>query len=114
MNTIINRFLVLLSALLLSNMAQAAEASVSILSPADGAQLDVMDQNRVEYEVVPGPRGDHVHFYVDGEETAILRQLQGSHTPESLTPGAHQFCIKVVNKNHTPIGVEQCIGVTLE
>jgi hypothetical protein len=105
----------LASTLMFGALALAAEeASVTILSPVDGATLDVMEQNKVEYQVVPGPRGDHVHFYVNGEETAILRQLEGSHTMGGLAPGTHEICIKVVNKNHTPIGVEKCIGVILE
>jgi len=99
---------------LYGNWAIAEEASVTILTPADGAALDLMAENRVQYSVVPGPRGDHVHFYVDGEETAVLRQLKGSYLLGSLTEGEHSLCIKVVNKNHTPIGVEQCIKVVME
>lgn len=109
-----NTLLLLLTWVLTANTAVAAEASVTIHSPSDGATLDMMEQNRVEYEVVPGPHGHHVHFYVDGEETAILRQLAGSHTLASLAEGQHELCIKVVNRNHTPIGVEKCINVTTQ
>lgn len=104
----------LFPALIFGGPVLAAEASVTIQSPADGAKLDVMEQVRVEYDVVPGPRGDHLHFYVDGKEVALLRQLKGSYLVESLAAGQHALCIKVVNKNHTPIGVEQCISVTME
>jgi hypothetical protein len=97
-----------------SPAALAEEASVKILSPADGAKLDAMAQNRISFEVVPGPKGDHTHLYVDGKETAILRELKGSHTFETLSAGKHDICIKVVNKNHTPIGVEKCIKVKVE
>ena len=114
MNAVIRLSLLPVFALFAGNAAGATEASVTIHSPADGASLDVMEQNKVEYEVEPGPRGDHVHFYVDDEEVAILRQLKGSYTLESLTSGQHDLCIKVVNKNHTPIGVEECIKVTLQ
>ncbi len=92
----------------------AEEPSVRIISPEDGATLDMMAENRVRYAVVPGPRGDHVHFYVDGSEEAVLRQLEGRYLLGSLAEGSHELCIKVVNKNHTPIGVEQCITVTME
>ena len=97
-----------------SSWALAEEASVKILSPASGAKLDSMAQNKATYEVVPGPRGDHVHFYIDGQEVAVLRQLKGSYTMETLGPGKHELCIKVVNKGHTPIGVQQCINVIAE
>ncbi len=104
----------LLLCLFLSPQAYAEEPSVRILSPADGATLDLMAENRVKYAVVPGPRGDHVHFYVDDDEVAVLRQLEGSYLLGSLLDGEHELCIKVVNKNHTPIGIEKCISVLME
>ncbi|MFA7387246.1 MAG: hypothetical protein WCZ87_06250 [Thiohalobacteraceae bacterium] len=114
MKRCIRSFTCLAFALSVGNVTAQEEASVTIKSPANGAILDVMEQNKVEYEAVQGPRGDHMHFYVDGEEVAILRQLAGSYTLESLTPGTHELCVKIVNKNHTPIGVGECIDVTLE
>lgn len=99
--------------LVYSQMSLAEDASVKITSPADGAKLDAMAQNKVVYEVIPGPNGDHTHLYMDRKEVAILRQLKGSHTLETLSPGKHDICIKIVNKGHTPIGVEQCVNVTV-
>ncbi len=96
-----------------SQLGLAQEASVKISSPANGATLDAMAQNKVAYEVMPGPRGDHTHLYVDGKEVAVLRQLMGSYALETLSPGKHDICIKVVNKGHTPIGVEQCVKVSV-
>lgn len=95
-----------------SQVGFAQTASVKIISPVDGAKLDVMAQSKIVYEVVPGPGGDHTHLYVDGKEVAVLRQLKGSHAMETFSPGKHDICIKVVNKGHTPIGVEQCVKVT--
>nr|MDP2189803.1 hypothetical protein [Rhodoferax sp.] len=96
-----------------SQMSLAQNASVQIASPADGAKLDAMAQNKVVYEVIAGPKGDHTHLYVDSKEVAVLRQLKGSYALETLSPGKHDICIKVVNKGHTPIGVEQCVKVTV-
>ena len=73
-----------------------------------------MAQNKISYEVIPGPKGDHTHLYVDNKEVAVLRQLKGSHTFEALAAGNHDICIKVVTKNHTPIGVEKCVKVKVE
>ena len=95
-------------------VAQADAGAVTIVSPADNAKLDALAENRISYDVTPGPRGDHTHLYIDGKEVAVLRQLKGSHTLSSLEPGAHELCIKVVNKNHTPIGIEKCIRVKVE
>ncbi len=83
-----------------STGAAAEEARVQITFPADGAKLDSMSPQRIDYEVSPGPRGDHVHIYLDGKETAVLRKLSGSHPLDAMTAGAHTICIKVVNKAH--------------
>lgn len=91
----------------------AQEASVKITSPLEGARLDTMAKTPVAYEVMPGPKGDHVHLYVDNKEAAILRQLKGSYTLTSLASGPHDICVKVVDKGHTPIGVEQCVKVSV-
>ncbi|MEZ5607072.1 MAG: hypothetical protein R3E52_08055 [Burkholderiaceae bacterium] len=101
-------------AFLLAPAAMAAEGSVTIESPKDGAKLDAMAQNKLVYSVVPGPNGDHVHVYVDGKEVGILRQLKGSYTLETLAGGKHDICIKVVNKAHTPIGLQQCVKVQVD
>lgn len=95
-------------------LALADDASVNISSPADGAKLSRTAQTKINYEVAPGTKGDHTHLYVDDKEAAVLRQLKGSHTLEALAPGKHEICIKIVNKGHTPIGVQQCIKVGVE
>jgi hypothetical protein len=91
--------------------ALAQDASVMISSPANGAKVG-MSAVKVHYSVVTGPKGDHVHFYVDGEEAAVLHQLKGTYTVDKLKAGDHDLCIKIVDKGHTPIGVEKCVKVT--
>ncbi len=94
--------------------ALAANPLVTITAPADGAKLDAMAQAKLVYDVVPGPKGDHTHLYIDGKEIAIVRELKGTRTLETMAPGGHEICIKVVNKAHTPIGLQKCIKVTVE
>ena len=83
------------------------QGQVRITAPADGAVLDALDENRLVYEVDPGPRGDHVHVYVDNREVGILRKLKGSYLLENPSTGKHTLCVKVVNKAHVPVGIEQ-------
>ncbi len=90
------------------------QGKVLITSPEDGATLDALEENRLVYEVDPGPRGDHVHVYVDDKEVAILRKLTGRYLLEAPSPGKHGLCIKVVNKAHVPVGIQQCIQVTVK
>lgn len=100
-----------LSILLAASGALAQEGSVTIHSPQDGATHDAGKPLVIEYSVNPGPSGDHVHIYVDADEVAIVRQLEGSHTLKALAPGMRNVCIKVVNKAHVPIGVEGCVNI---
>jgi cellobiose-specific phosphotransferase system component IIB len=104
--------LLLICSLGLSGAVLAQDASVTISSPADGAKVSASAPTKVTYDVVPGPKGDHVHLYVDGGEATVLRQLKGTTTVDTLKAGPHTLCIKVVDKAHTPIGVEKCIKVT--
>ncbi|MCA1978755.1 MAG: hypothetical protein LDL19_05905 [Thiobacillus sp.] len=108
------RAAVALGILLLFPMAALGQGKVTITSPTDGATLDALDENRLVYEVDPGPRGDHVHVYVDNREVGILRKLKGSYLLESLDSGKRTLCVKVVNKAHVPIGIEKCIQVTVK
>jgi len=91
----------------------AADASISISSPVDGAKISSKSKIDVSYEVVPGQNGDHVHLYVDDKEAVVLRKLKGNYTIESLEPGKHAICIKIVNKGHAPIGVQACTNISI-
>jgi len=104
--------LVFICSLGLSGAVLAADASVTISSPADGAKVSASAPTKVTYEAVPGPKGDHVHLYVDSGEASVLRQLKGTTTVDTLKAGPHTLCIKIVDKGHTPIGVEKCVKVT--
>jgi hypothetical protein len=94
--------------------AGKADGKVTISAPTQGAILDSMEENRVVYSVDPGPRGDHVHVYVDDQEVGILRQLKGSYLLESMPSGQRDICIKVVNKAHVPVGTQECVKVTVK
>jgi hypothetical protein len=89
----------------------SGEASITIKTPHDGATLSAGQPVTLQYRIDPGPRGDHIHVYVDGREVAILRQLQGSYVVERLSPGPHELGIKIVNSAHVPIGVESSVSV---
>ena len=104
----------LLAGLLHAAGALAADASIRIDEPADGAKLDSMKEAKLVYEVVPASGGDHVHVYVDDKEVGILRKLSGQYTLETLQPGRRQICIKIVNKAHAPTGQQKCVTVTVE
>jgi len=97
-----------------SSLAMAEDGSIKITSPSEGAKLDAMVQNKMAYEVDVGSKGDHIHVYVDNKEQAVLREKKGSYTFETMSSGPHTLCIKVVNRGHTPIGLEKCVKVTVD
>lgn len=92
----------------------AADASVTISSPHDGAKISPKTEINVVYEVVLGSNGNHAHLYVDNDEAVILRASKGGHSIGMLAPGKHEICIKVVNKAHTPTGAQACVNVSVE
>ena len=49
---------------------------------------------------------------IDRDISYVQLRGKGTYTIDSLKAGAHNVCIKVVDKSHTPIGVEKCIKVT--
>jgi len=104
----------LLVCLLAAPATALGQGKVLITSPVEGATLDALDENVLVYEVDPGPRGDHVHVYIDGKEAGILRKLKGSYPLEPTSPGKRSICVKVVNKAHVPVGIEQCVQVTMK
>lgn len=106
--------LLLMLSSLAGPVALAAEAKINITSPANDARLDAKAQNKIIYDAILNGQGDHIHVYVDGKQTALLRQIKGSHSLDLLTQGKHEICVKIVDRNHTPIGVERCIKVVAE
>jgi Family of unknown function (DUF6130) len=94
--------------------AAAEDSYATILAPADGAKLDAKQNNKLEYEIKAAPKVDHVHLFVDGDEAAMAHKLKGSFKLGSLKPGSHKVCVTPVNKNHTPIGAQTCITVTVQ
>jgi hypothetical protein len=90
-----------------------AGSRVDISAPADGARIDAKAQIKLDYDIALGGEGDHAHLYVDDRRIAMLRKMKDSYMIFPLDPGIREICIKVVNSNHTPIGVNRCIKVTV-
>jgi len=108
------QWLLSVCAAIVSGVLLAAENPIIIHSPAEGATLDALAENSISYEVNRSPGGDHVHLYVNDEEVAVLRNLKSTYNLPTLAPGEHAICIKIVNKAHTPTGVEQCVKVMVQ
>jgi hypothetical protein len=98
-----------------SSMAATAEDNLAmILSPPDGAKLKAEQVYAIEYEVKPEAKAEHVHLYIDGDETAIGHKLRGDFSFGPLRSGDHRICISPVNKAHTRTAAQSCITVTVQ
>lgn len=98
--------------LLVSTSAFAVDGKVTFLSPMNGATVSANDKTSVSYEAVLGPKGDHLHLYLDGKKIDVLRQTKGSADVGTLSPGKHHICITINTSWHFSTGVEECIDVT--
>jgi hypothetical protein len=89
----------------------APAASLKILSPADGAELDAGEPYPLQYEIALGPGDDHFHVWVDGDRSPGIHDLKGIYTVPALSPGDHVITLKMVDKGHVPTGPQTSIKV---
>ena len=75
----------------------AEGASVKILAPK-GGQTVKGDQVPLEFKLVKGKKGEHVHAYVDGELMGMFSSEKGS--LNGVKPGNHTLELRVVTADH--------------
>ncbi|HEX6173236.1 MAG TPA: hypothetical protein VF089_04420 [Candidatus Binatia bacterium] len=75
----------------------AQGASVKILSPTKD-QIFPKDQIPLEFRIVKGKRGHHVHAYVNGELMGMFNSQTGTLT--GLKPGKHVLELRVIAEDH--------------
>lgn len=97
---------------LLFGQAFAADGSITISSPANGAMVNANSKVTVTYAAMLGSTGDHLHLYVDGKRVDVLHQIKGSTDLDALTAGKHHVCLTVNTSSHAPTGVETCVDIT--
>jgi hypothetical protein len=107
-----------LAALFVSSLwvlqAEAEESLVTISSPSDGEKLTAGQTYKVDYEVKDATKAHHVHLFVDGAEVATGHKLKGSFPLGPLKAGEKKICVSPVNKNHTAVGTQGCVTVTVQ
>jgi len=75
----------------------AEGASVKILSPKPGQPFKG-DQVPLQFKLVKGKKGHHVHAYVDGELMGMFESDKGTLT--GIKPGKHTLELRVVADDH--------------
>ena len=75
----------------------AEGAAVKILSPKK-EQIFTSDRIPLEFSLVKGKRGEHVHAYVNGELMGMFNSQTGTLT--GIRPGKHVLELRVVAADH--------------
>ena len=75
----------------------AEGASVKILTPTKG-QTFKSDQVPIQFKLVKGKAGHHVHAYVDNELMGMFEGEKG--TLNGIKPGTHVLMLRVVAADH--------------
>lgn len=75
----------------------AAGARVAILVPAPGAVF-TGDAIPLEFTLVKGKRGEHVHAYVDGQLMGMFKSKRGTLT--GISRGTHTLELRVAAEDH--------------
>jgi|GEM_PF-7128706 len=83
--------------------ARAEETSVTILSPAEGAVISTSEVP-MEIKFVKGVKGDHLHFYLDGQFLKTSRRE--SVTLWDVPDGQHTLTVKAASREKDEKGVE--------
>jgi hypothetical protein len=80
-----------------SSLKPAQGASVKILSPTKGQKFNG-DQVPIQFKLVKGKTGHHVHAYVDNELMGMFEGEKG--TLNGIKPGSHMLKLRVVADDH--------------
>jgi hypothetical protein len=89
---------------------------LSITSPDDGAAVKVPFELTWESAVPLGPPDsgkDHVHVFVDGQENDYTVVGGNRFRVKALSPGTHDVQISLQRADHTPVGPEDSVEVTV-
>ncbi len=88
--------------------ATLQSAGAGALAPAEGAGVKIVtpkkdqvftgDQVPLQFDLVKGKRGEHVHAYIDGELMGMFESAKGTLT--GVKPGKHTLELRVVTSDH--------------
>ena len=95
----------LISLFLFTSVIIAAEATSVKITKCEYDEVE--GAITLEYNFVKGPKGDHVHLWIDGKEKKPIKQPKGYKlTGVNLSKGEHKVELRVNDASHTEIGVK--------
>jgi VCBS repeat-containing protein len=97
--------------------AEAGGPSISITEPADTSTVTQPFTLRVESSEEIGETDtgkDHFHLTFDGNEGDYTVEPDGEVRVDSLSPGEHTIKVTLQHADHSPVGAEDEITVTVQ
>jgi putative copper export protein len=95
-----------------TKLEPAEGAKVTILFPKEG-QTYASDQIPIQYELIRGKKGNHVHAYVDGELLGMFNSETGTLT--GIKPGRHVLELRVTTEDHvTELDAKDQVNFTVK
>lgn len=91
--------------------AYSADGGIIIKSPADGEVVNG-SALMVEMKIEKGARGDHIHFYLDGENLGVVRVDKYKLT--DMAKGKHKVEARLASKGHAEIGPKGTVEFIVE
>jgi hypothetical protein len=93
----------------------AGDASIRIVSPADGAMINESSAIiRVETTNYPLGEGHHWHLYVDGHERGMSQGNSPTLAATDLEPGEHLIEVVLSNEQHQELDATDTITIHVE
>ena len=99
-----------------TDTASAGSEDLTITSPKDGATVQVPFTLTWDSGVPLGPPDsgkDHVHVYVDGRDNDYTVVGGTRFRMKDLSPGEHEVEVSLQHADHSPVGPEASIEVTV-
>lgn len=106
-----------LSFFISGSVAFAADGSITILEPKNGADLASGSGNELKYEVQLSPSGNHLHVYIDDMSPMIVREVKNcpcSIKLPKLAAGKHMVDIKEATSSHALTGVGSSVSFSVK
>ena len=92
-------------------------ASISLISPADGATFKSGEEVMVEVEVeniTVGESGNHWHIYVDDHSWGMIMGRNTDEVLRGLEPGFHEIAVYLSIETHEELEDGDSVRITIE
>lgn len=93
-------------------VSHAGIGEVKIVKPEEG-ELVTGSSYMVEFELVTGPKGGHVHIFLDGKHLGPITK-KSKYKLTNLKMGPHTVTLKLADRKHVYLGPQGEVSFTVK